>query len=247
MLGDDVLRSPASQAAKQEFVGDLKAKYPTIANLNAAWETEYADWDAFLQGTDVPRSKGYQADSDIFFRKAVDQYFRLCRDAVKSAAPHRLYLGCRFISTDAVRPALFGASARYCDVLTANVYSHSPANLTAPGFPDMPVLVGEFHLGIHDRGMFSPGLCPAGVTQAERALAFTRYLQGALAHPNIVGAHWFQFRDQPLTGRWDGEGYAIGFVDVADTSYVEMTQAARAVGEHMYQYRVNGVLKNAME
>ncbi len=247
MLGDDVLRSPATQAAKQEFVGDLKTKYPTIAALNTAWETAYVDWDALLQGTDVPKSKGYKADSDIFFQKAVDQYFRLCRDAIKSVAPQRLYLGCRFISTDAVRPSLFTASATYCDVLSTNIYSHSPANLNAPGFPDMPVLIGEFHLGVYDRGMFSPGLCPAGITQAERALAFTRYLQGALVHPSIVGAHWFQFRDQPLTGRWDGEGYAIGFVDVADTPYREMTQAARAVGENMYRYRLNGVLKNSME
>jgi hypothetical protein len=247
MLGDDVLRCPPEQASKKEFCADLAAKYGGIAKLNAAWETDYASWDALLERTDVPTSKGFKTDSDIFFRKAVDQYFRLCRDAVKSVAPNRLYLGCRFISTDAVRRPLYETSAKYCDVLSTNVYSHSTANLGTGDFPDMPVLIGEFHFGVYDRGMFSPGLCPAGITQGERALAFTRYVQGALAHPNIVGAHWFQFRDQPLTGRWDGEGYAIGFVDVADTPYVEMTRASRDVGEHMYQYRLNGVLKNAMK
>ena len=72
------------------------------------------------------------------------------------------------------------------------------------------------------------------------------FLQGALVHPKIVGTHWFQFRDQPLTGRWDGEGYAIGFVDVADTPYPEMTKAARAVGEGMYRYRQRGKLGNSM-
>src|SRR5690606_13302403 len=108
--GDHVLRSPAKQAAKIEFVNDLKAQYAEIGKLNAAWETDYADWDALLNGTDVPASKGFRADSGVFFQKAVDRYFRLCRDAIKSVAPHRLYLGSRFIATDAVRKQLYDAS-----------------------------------------------------------------------------------------------------------------------------------------
>jgi len=250
IFGDSVMKSPAHQAAKQEFADDMRAKYGSIEKLNASWETNYADWDAFLAADAAPSpdAKGYRADSNAFFEKAVDQYFRLCRDAIKTRAPHRLYLGSRFISTDAVRPVLYRASEKYCDVLTLNVYAHSVANLGAgTDFPDMPALIGEFHFGILDRGMFAPGLAPVGYTQAERALAYTRFLQGALVHPNIVGTHWFQFRDQPLTGRWDGEGYQIGFVDVADTPYRELTAAAREVGEHMYGYRARGLLKNDMK
>ena len=247
-LVDDILRSPATQAAKQEFARDLKARYATIEKLNRAWGSHYADWDALLAETgSVPSSKGYKADSDTFFRKTVDQYFRLCRDAIKSVAPDRLYLGCRFISTDAVRKDLYDASRKYCDVLTTNVYAHSVANFAGEGFPDMPVLIGEFHFGILDRGMFSSGVVNAGITQRERALAYIRFVQGALVHPNIVGTHWFQLRDQPLTGRWDGEGYEIGFVDVADTPYEELTHAAREIGETMYRYRSRGKLVDSPE
>lgn len=245
ILGDDVLKSPGTQPAKREFVKDLQAKYGTIEKLNAAWETSHESWDALLEHRDVPATRAYMPDSHAFFEKAVAQYFRVCRDGIKKVAPHRLYLGSRFISTDAVRPALFKASKDYCDVLTTNVYAHSVGNLETQGFPDMPVLIGEFHFGVLSRGMFAPGMSP-GVTQEERALAYTRFLQGALVHPKIVGTHWFQFRDQPLTGRWDGEGYAIGFVDVADTPYPEMTKAARAVGENMYRYRQRGRLTNSM-
>ncbi len=248
IFGDSVMKAPGDLAAKLELAADMRAKYGTVEKLNASWKTNYADWDAFLNATEAPSSKGFRADSDVFFQKAVDQYFRLCRDAIKSRAPHRLYLGSRFISTDAVRPVLYKASEKYCDVLTLNVYAHSVANLgSGTDFPDMPVMIGEFHFGILDRGMFAPGLAPTGSTQEERALAYTRFLQGALVHPQIVGTHWFQFRDQPLTGRWDGEGYQIGFVDVADTPYRELTQAAREVGEHMYRYRARGLLKNDMK
>lgn len=247
--GDDVLQSPARQPAKQEFIADLKAKYDTIEKLNEAWGTRHASWEALLNHTKLPKSKRYMADSDLFFDKAVDQYFRLCRDAIKSVAPHRLYLGCRFISTDAARKTLAAASKKYCDILTVNIYAHSAAGFgVGKEFPDMPVLIGEFHFGILDRGMLSPGLAAVGTTQKERALAYTRFLQGALVHPKIVGAHWFQYWDQPLTGRsGDGERYAIGFVDVADTPYPEMTRAAREVGEKMYQYRERGTLLEFMK
>jgi len=129
-------------------------------------------------------------------------------------------------------------------VLTVNIYAHSAANFPSPadGFPDMPVLIGEFHFGVLDRGMFSASLCQAGMTQEDRAMAYIRFMQGVLVHPNFIGAHWFQYRDQPLTGRGDGEAYQIGFVDVADTPYEELCQAARKVGEQMYQYRMRGQL-----
>ncbi|WPJ95111.1 hypothetical protein SH580_16930 [Coraliomargarita algicola] len=247
MLTDDVLRCPPGQAAKLELQKDLKSKYGSIDGLNKSWETNYASWDAFLENREVPESKGFREDSNVFFLKAVDQYFRLSRDAIKRVAPHRLYLGCRFIGTDSVRRALFEASEKYSDVLTVNIYAHGVANLWVEAFPDMPVLIGEFHFGIYDRGMFAPGLAPAGLTQEERAFAYARFVQGALTHPNIVGTHWFQFRDQPLTGRWDGEGYAIGFVDVADTPYEELTRTAREIGENMYTYRQTGKLVNSMK
>lgn len=94
--------------------------------------------------------------------------------------------------------------------------------------------------------MFAPDII-AGNDEQERAVNYLRYMQGALMHPNIVGAHWFQFRDQPLTGRADGEGYQIGFVDIADTPYREITRTAREIGENMYRYRVNGTCKNDMK
>ena len=137
-------------------------------------------------------------------------------------------------------PELSAASKKYCDVLTVNIYAHSPANIGAETFPDMPVLIGEFHFGVLDRGMYSPGLCPVGVDQNDRAIAYTRFLQGALLHPQIVGMHHFCWRDQPLTGRGDGENFAVGVVDNTDTPYWEFVDAMRKVGEHMIAYRLAG-------
>ena len=100
----------------------------------------------------------------------------------------------------------------------------------------VPLIIGEFHFGALDRGLFHPGLRPA-VTQKHRAELFRSYIEGALKNPFIVGAHWFQFHDEPTSGRFDGENYQIGLTDICDTPYPEMVRAARLVGRELYRIR----------
>jgi hypothetical protein len=52
-------------------------------------------------------------------------------------------------------------------------------------------------------------------------------VENALADPNIVGAHWFEWVDEAATGRFDGENYNIGMLDVTDRPYVELVEAAK--------------------
>jgi hypothetical protein len=120
------------------------------------------------------------------------------------------------------------------------VYRKDLEDFRLPEDIDKPVLIGEFHFGALDRGMFSPGL-QSTPHQMARAAAFDLYVRSALKHPNIVGVHWFQYRDQPLTGRpLDGENYNIGFVNITDLPYAEMVGKARAIAEDMYPYRLRG-------
>ena len=58
---------------------------------------------------------------------------------------------------------------------------------------------------------------------------------GALHHPQFVGCHWFQYQDEPLTARGDGENMQIGFIDVCDMSYVETIAACPEVAAALYQ------------
>jgi hypothetical protein len=96
------------------------------------------------------------------------------------------------------------------------------------------LLIGEFHFGALDRGLFHTGLVPTE-NQKARAESYKEYVLGALHHPQFVGCHWFEYRDEPVTGRaLDAENYQIGFVDVADTPYRELVDAARSVGYHLY-------------
>lgn len=234
------LASPADQPAKKVFIEDLKAKYGTIDKLNDAWAVKYKGWDDILQSRQLPRNKdkwaksrGY-ADLTAFYTKTAETYFATVREQVKRAAPQQLYLGCRFawVNDYAAR-----AAAKYCDVVCYNRYDYGVENLALPGEIDKPIIIGEFHFGALDRGLFHPGL-KRTANQQDRANAYSNYVRGALRNRYIVGTHWFQYKDQATTGRGDGEDYQIGFIDIADTAYPEIVEAARRVGQSMYIYRL---------
>ena len=240
-LGRAVLRSPAKQAAKLAAREMLEKKYDTADRLNAAWGTSYATWDAFLAATNVPDAKLCGPDLEAIHRAVVAQYFRTVRDAIKAVAPNRLYLGARIAWG---RDVIYEESARYCDVVSVNIYSRQPMRDLPTGAEDKPMINGEFHFGALDRGMFHTGLV-ATRDQNERAQCYRDYVNVCLDHPRFVGTHWFQWMDQALTGRGDGENYQIGFVTVTDTPYPELVKAARDIGSTMYRRRWGKNGKNA--
>ena len=223
-------------------------------NMRSAIRARFAEDAALAHAAKDPMCIGFFVDNELQFHKwipevgegraarGVDLYFRICREELAKAAPGKLYLGSRFVGFR--QPGLlWRTAAKHCDVVTVNAYANSVYNLSEKMFAmggDKPILVGEFHFGCLDRGMFKPGLAPVW-SQPERARSFTRFVEGCLQHPLFVGCHWFQYRDQPLLGRGDGEAYEIGFVDVCDRPYPEMTRAARALGESLYEKRRKGV------
>ena len=195
--------------------------------------------DAAKKMKDDPWCVGVFVDNELSWNseprmtEVSERYFSTIRRVLKDELPNHLYLGCRIAwGTDVI----YRAAARYCDVVSVNIYSRTPARDLPDGADDKPMLNGEFHFGALDRGMFHTGLV-ATRDQRERADAYRGYVEACLDHPRFVGTHWFQWQDQPLTGRNDGENYQIGFLSVADTPYPELVKAARAVAAEMYKRR----------
>jgi hypothetical protein len=229
------LSSPADQPAKIAFVAQLQAGYADIAKLNATWGTTYDSWNALRESRVAPDRKKARADLESFYSKIAEEYFRAARDVIKEIAPNQLYLGCRFAWVNARAAA---AAAKFCDVVSYNIYRRTLADFQFNGGADVPLIVGEFHFGALDRGMFHTGLVETA-SQADRADTYAQYVTSALRHPQFVGCHWFQYQDEPATGRvYDEENYQIGFVDVADTPYKEIVDASRAVAAKMYETRL---------
>ena len=202
-LAEWTLWSPDDQPAKVEFVKRLAAK-----------------------GIDPKRDKVPEEELKAFTYVLVDEYFKRTRAAVKAFDPGLLYLGCRFAGSS--RPWAYAASAKYCDVVSYNIYRERIDDWRLPKGLDAPVLVGEFHFGAHDRGLFGAGLINAG-SQRGRAAALKGYVASALANPQVVGVHWHQFSDQATSGRFDGEHFQVGWTDICDRPYEETVEALRAI------------------
>lgn len=231
-LAQGTLRGEARSPAKQAFIEVLRKKYGTPARLAAAWGITLDAWDA-LQATNFAAPDPNEAhpaiadDYSAWLRQYADQYFRIVAQAIHKHDPHHLFLGGRFAVHT---PEAVASCAQYCDVVSFNGYADLPEHaFDAAAFAklDKPALITEFHFGSDDRGPFGKGVVPVWNEQ-QRGEAYARYVAAAAASPFIVGVHWFQYVDQPVTGRLlDGENAHIGLVAITDRPFKSFVDAVR--------------------
>ena len=231
-LAVGTLRGEARSAAKQAFIADLKKKYGTPDRLAAAWGIALASWGA-LGAANFPAPEPNEAhpaiatDYAVWLRRYAEQYFRIVAGAIHRHDPHHLYLGSRFaVST----PEAIAACARYCDVVSFNVYADVPQHgfdAAAMRRLDKPVVISEFHFGSDDRGPFGKGVVSVA-NEEQRGAAYARYLQAAAADPDIVGTHWFEYVDEPVSGRLlDGENGHFSLVGITDIPFAGFVETVR--------------------
>ena len=202
------------------------------------WHTSYGSWNNLLEQTNKVDASLAMADFTAFNEELAERYYRICETALKRATPNKLNLGTRFHT---VNPIAVRAAARHCDVVSFNKYNTSIRDLQLPDNLDRPIIIGEFHFPAWDRSFAANAGC-GQLCEEQRADSYWYYLTGALENPLIVGTHWFQYLDQPLTGRPDGENFPIGFVDVTDTPYNELTKVTRELGDKLYSWRLQSSL-----
>jgi hypothetical protein len=200
-----------------------------LANEPPFPQKEQQTAQMILSGPDTATKRALQkwlAEGDAparrkqFIDDAFDRYIQVTSKAVKKYDPNHLNLGMR--SGGNPTEAELRVSKAF-DVYSVNVYafqvsSNQMANIGR--LTGKPVLVGEFHFGVPGRGLAASLVQVKD--QAERGVAYSYYVEQAFAMPAVIGAHWFQWADQPATGRFDGENYNIGLVDVTDRPYEEL-------------------------
>jgi hypothetical protein len=174
---------------------------------------------AYLAKGDTPeRRKAFLVETYVKFVETISA-------AIRKHDPNHLNLGLRFGSS--APPEIVKASKLF-DVYSLNSYGYTVNQREVQKVReliDRPILIGEFHFGTPGRGM-TPGLRQTA-NQEERGVAYRYYVENALADPNIVGSHWFEWIDEASTGRFDGENYNIGLLDVTDRPYRELVEAAK--------------------
>jgi len=176
-----------------------------------------------------------RASQDLaqFSRKMADAYVRIPSEACRAIDPDHLNLGMRWawIASDDLL-----AGSEVFDVFSLNMYQMAPDRAAierAARACGKPVMIGEFHWGARDVGLPSTGL-RAVASQAARGQAYRYYVEQGAAIPELVGTHYFQMNDQPVLGRFDGENFQIGLVDICWRPYEEMVSAALETHRRIY-------------
>ncbi|BFM20294.1 agarase [Gilvimarinus japonicus] len=237
----DALSKDAAQSpAKQAFTKRLQAQYSSIKALNRAWNTDFSSWSEFAENASTEQhSEAQVADLSTLLEALGEQYFEVVHGTLKEYLPHHLYMGARMANWG-MPDEIIKASVKYTDVLSFNIYeegmqTHQWAFLEDI---DLPVVIGEFHIGATtDSDNYHPGIVSAA-SQKDRARMYKAYMESVLEKDYMVGAHWFQYVDEPVTGRaFDGENANIGFVTVTDIPYPEMIKAAKDINYNLYPKR----------
>lgn len=237
---DALSKNAATSPAKAAFSERLKDQYGTISNLNMAWESSFETWAAFDSGaTFETYTDAHVADLSMLLEMLGVQYFEVVRGTLKDALPNHLYMGAR-LANWGMPDEIISASLKYSDALSFNIYEQGvqPEHWAFLEALDMPVVIGEFHIGANEgSGFYNPGIVHAA-NQADRARMYTNYMESVAANPYFVGAHWFQYIDEPITGRaFDGENAQIGFVTVTDLPYPELVEAVTSFNTTLYSNR----------
>ncbi len=203
-----------------------------------------------LEGDDTPMKSAlqkYLAEGDTPERRVsfvYDTYIKFIttvNSAIKKYDPNHLNLGLRF-GGNPPDEIIKASSDVGFDVFSLNIYGYETYKdrlERIDNFTGLPIVIGEFHFGTPGRGL-APGLAQT-LNQEERGVAYRYYVENAAAHHSVVGTHWFQWWDQPSTGRYDGENYNIGFVSVTDVPYNELIEAAKTTHQRIKDIHLGNV------
>ncbi|MDP8254487.1 MAG: beta-galactosidase [Candidatus Alcyoniella australis] len=250
------------KAALVEF---LRGRYNNeIEAFNAAWGTRHASFDALYGETRtsaMPANQAQAADREAFLALLAEQFFSTVEQGIREYDQQHLILGSRLVSWVTPRVVL-EAATRHCDVLSINHYRVWPTvadllrtlqrELNYVGVDDestlseyfdeagLPILVSEFSMRGMDAGL--PNTWPPNVlfitadTQQQRAYLFEQMARTWLEGGYVIGYHWFDWMDEPVSGRFDGENSNFGLVTELDEPYELLTATMAAVNATAYDW-----------
>ena len=235
-IAEELLENEKDFVSKDYLIQFLSDRYSgDIVSFNTAWNLKLPCFEQLKGKIRRASSLSEASNNDLneFSKRMISLFSEIPSKACKSVDPYHLNLGMRYAWID--NDILFAGSENF-DIFSFNCYKMNPADdiINIGKKTNLPVMIGEYHFGALDRGLLSTGL--RGVaSQEERGKAYRFYVENALSVEYCVGAHYFILNDQAVLGRFDGENFQIGCVDVCHRPYEEFVQAASESNRIIYE------------
>jgi hypothetical protein len=228
---------PKGDPNRVEVEHVVESTWPTVDQFNKDWSAKLTDWKDLDAWDHLPKDTQPKAYTRLFtawLSHLAADYFRETTTLVHKYDPNHLVLGVRFrgyAPTEVVR-----AASGYTDAQSINYYV-GDARLDLDQFRMMyevgnqPVIISEYSFNAldgrsGDRNLV--GFNAQVLDQQARADGY-RLMTTRLARvPYIIGADWFQWMDEPPSGRSsDGEDVNFGVVDIDDRPYEMLVSSIR--------------------
>ncbi len=235
---EGMLLTTPSCATRRALSDFLRERYANSnAALSSAWGIDITFAEVAEGEWHKPITDAARKDLAAFSTIMVKRLYETLSAACKRVDPNHLNLGARYYT---VPPEWALEGMRCFDVFSINCYMERvPSHRLAPLSEQlgMPILIGEWHFGALDVGLPASGIGRVP-NQEERGKAFRVYVETAAAEPWCVGVHYFTLYDQSALGRFDGENYNIGFLDVCNCPYEPLVRSAQMTHDRLYEVAI---------
>lgn len=234
--------APAENATRRQLLRHLEDRYSSDfgALTNDFAPIHAGSFSELRAGGSLrlrPASKGRET-IHVFGRILAERYYSLMHDTIRRYDSNHLIFGDRYAGYYPYCVA--DAAKRYVDVVATNGSFADTSDGFMPRFyletlhriTGRPIIVSEFYAAAMDNqsGNKNSNTDAFAVvkTQAQRAVLAEQTLTYLASLPYVVGAHWFQFIDQPPAGRLDGEDFNFGLIDIHNRQYDLLTNTIAA-------------------
>ena len=226
--------TPAKQAIIAHAIELLHHGDPS--EFATAWHTTGHSLEQFAAKSLTPPP----ADIEPLRQYYTTAYYRFIYQTIKSIDPNHLYFGFWIVPGWWQNDSDWSLIAPWCDVIGYDRYANTFADAKVESLfrqTNKPVLCGEFgfpptYNAQRGYGFYPPVNVPDDAAAGDR---YKQWVHDATRNPYCVGGTWFEYRDEPLTGRGPGKGadlihdehYAFGVVEVTDRPKWDLVQRMR--------------------
>ena len=236
-----ILQLGAGVPAKQQMIqyGVQQLYAGSVTQAAAAWGVAATSLTQLYAMSPTPPAPDLEKMRE-YYENAVLSFVYT---TFKQVDPNHLYFGYWIVPGWWADPSDWTIAAANCDVLGFDWYAMELRSGILPALlaqVDKPTLIGEFsfpptyHL-VRGFGVYTSANAADDEAAGE---AYRRWVATAAAEPTTVGTMWFQYRDEPVSGRGPcpagepdalvcGEHYAFGAADETDRPKYALVERMR--------------------
>jgi len=227
---------PTDDPNRQQVLEVIRGTWNDLVAFNRDWNTNFRDWSEVERHPVLPRSAstGYDRLARAWLFHVAQAYFRITTALIHKYDPNHLVLGCRyrgFAPAEVARASRGITDAQSLNYYAADALLDAQTFGTISGQSGQPLIISEYSFHALDgrSGDRNHARFPAEVANQEARAEGYRAMTARLARvPYVIGADWFQWMDEPPSGRLgDGEDANFGIVDVHDRGYDRLVDAVR--------------------